>query len=72
MAVSKWLKLGAAAALSVSMLGACGGEGDGDDDNIEIDDPVTGEDDGEEKGPMGEDNTDEQMDNEEDDNEQED
>lgn len=71
MAVAKWMKLGAAAALSVSMLGACGGNGDGDDDNIEVDDPVTGEDNPEEEGPMGEDNTDEQLD-QEDDEEQED
>lgn len=56
---------------SVSMLGACGGEGDGDDDNIEVDDPVTGEDNPGEEGPTGEDNTDEQLD-EEDDEEQED
>jgi hypothetical protein len=66
MAIAKWMKLGAAAALSVSMLGACGGDGDGDDDNIEVDDPATGEDDSGEKGPMGEDNTDEQMENQDD------
>lgn len=62
MAHSKWLKLGAAAFLSVGMLAACGEEdGDGDDDTIEVDDPVTGDEDPEGEGPQGEDQTDDDL-----------
>ncbi|GKW47743.1 MULTISPECIES: hypothetical protein [unclassified Planococcus (in: firmicutes)] len=62
MAHSKWLKLGAAAFLSVGMLAACGdGDGDGDDDTIEVDDPVTGDEDPEGEGPQGEDQTDDDL-----------
>lgn len=60
MAHSKWLKLGAAAFLSVGMLAACG-DGDGDDDTIEVDDPVTGDEDPEGEGPQGEDQTDDDL-----------
>lgn len=60
MAHSKWLKLGAAAFLSVGMLVACG-DGDGDDDTIETDDPVTGDEDPEGEGPQGEDQTDDDL-----------
>lgn len=35
----KWLKLGAAAVLSIGLLSACG-DGDNDDTDIDVNDPV--------------------------------